>query len=219
MKNLALFLFLASGIATLLSGILELKLLYYISKPLIMLSLTAYYLVSVNSSSRSMLVVIAMVLSLAGDVFLLDGSFFIPGLIAFLCAHLAYIFAYRQHRSETTDYSLAGVHKVRLIFPVILAGTGLVIILYPSLNELKVPVIIYASVLALMVITALFRYGRSSSASFWMVFSGAVLFMISDSILAINKFLSPVALASFWIMLTYTTAQFLIVKGLLKHWD
>lgn len=218
MKKLVLFLFVASSVSTLLSGFLELKWLQYTSKPMIMISLVAYYLVSANSS-RSMLVVVAMVFSLAGDVFLLDKSFFIPGLIAFLFAHLAYIFAYRQHRSEDSNHSLAGVHIVRLIFPVILAGTGLVIILYPSLNELKIPVIIYASVIALMVITALFRYGRTSSTSFWMVFLGAVLFMISDSILAINKFLSPVALASFWIMLTYTSAQFLIMKGLLKHWD
>jgi uncharacterized membrane protein YhhN len=109
------------------------------------------------------------------------------------------------------------LQRVRLAFPIVLAGTGLVVILYSKLGDLQIPVIVYAAVITTMVLTALFRYGRTSNSSFWQVFIGAVLFMISDSILAINKFLDPITNAGLYIMITYVAAQFLIVHGILKH--
>jgi uncharacterized membrane protein YhhN len=72
-------------------------------------------------------------------------------------------------------------------------------------------------VLTLMVLNAVFRYGRTSSAGFWFALAGAVLFMISDSLLAINKFMNPLPQASLFIMLTYIAAQYLIVEGILRH--
>jgi uncharacterized membrane protein YhhN len=182
-----------------------------------MASLLVYYFVSAEPLERSGSLMLALILSLAGDAFLISQDYFIPGLIAFLLAHLLYILAYRQHRHEESENALMGLQRVRLAFPIILAATGLVIILYPVLGGLKIPVIIYASVLALMAIAALFRYGRTSPVSFWMVFGGAVLFMLSDSILAINKFLELLPNAGFWIMATYSAAQYMIVKGLLLH--
>jgi uncharacterized membrane protein YhhN len=68
-----------------------------------------------------------------------------------------------------------------------------------------------------MVLNALFRFGRTNAESFWLVFSGAVLFMASDSILAIDKFLKPVTYGGFLIMLTYIAGQYLIVTGLIRH--
>jgi uncharacterized membrane protein YhhN len=80
-----------------------------------------------------------------------------------------------------------------------------------------VPVMLYALVLTLMVLNALFRFKRTGAASFAMVFGGAILFMISDSVLAVNKFLEPVSHSGIWIMSTYISAQFLIVEGILQH--
>ena len=79
------------------------------------------------------------------------------------------------------------------------------------------PVALYGVTIVVMVMTALFRYGRTIPNSFWLVFGGAALFMLSDSILAINKFLTPVSYASFWIMLTYMSAQLMIVVGISRH--
>ena len=109
------------------------------------------------------------------------------------------------------------MQRAHFAVPFILAGTGLIVVLYPFLGDLKIPVIFYALVLILMVLSALFRYGYTNNVSFWMVFCGAVLFMVSDSVLAINKFLEPVSHGAFWIMLTYCSAQFFIVSGLTKH--
>ena len=82
---------------------------------------------------------------------------------------------------------------------------------------MRFPVVAYAAVIQAMVIAAVFRWGRTANASFWAVFAGALLFMISDSLIAVNKFYTPLDGASQWIMTTYLSGQFLIVFGLLKH--
>jgi uncharacterized membrane protein YhhN len=217
MKKVALFLFLISAVGVLLAQLLAIELLFMVTKPLIMVSLLFYYLSSAEQGYRSRVLVLAIVFSFAGDVLLMKEEYFISGLIAFLISHILYIFAYRELSSEDSGDALNGLQRARLAFPIILAGSGLVVILFPVLGDLKIPVILYAAVLAFMVITALFRFGRTIPSSFWMVFAGAVLFMISDSILAINKFLSPVTSSGVLIMSTYMAAQFLIIQGLLKH--
>ncbi len=69
----------------------------------------------------------------------------------------------------------------------------------------------------MMVLNALFRYGKNFSLSFWLVFTGAILFMVSDSILAVNKFHSEIPHAGLLVIIPYIMAQFLIIKGLIKH--
>jgi uncharacterized membrane protein YhhN len=180
-------------------------------------SLLFYYLFSADTVNRSRPVVLAIVFSFAGDLLLMNTEYFIAGLIAFLIAHLFYIFAYRQLRDEESQDNLRGLQRIRLAFPIILAGSGLVVILYPVLGDLKIPVMVYALVITIMALQALFRYGRTSNISFWMVFAGALLFMVSDSLIAINKFMEPMQLGGFFILLTYAMAQLLIILGLLKH--
>jgi uncharacterized membrane protein YhhN len=217
MKKVFLIGFIIAAFGEILSQVVPMDYVHMVCKPLLMVFLTGYYLSSVARENISRALTIALVLSFAGDVLLMKENLFVPGLIAFLLAHVFYIFAYRQHQSDETENALLGVQRIRLAFPVVLAGTGLVIILFPVLGDLRIPVIIYALVLVLMALNALFRFGRTSSASFWLVFIGAVLFMVSDSFLAINKFLMPVEHGGVLIMATYVTAQFLIVKGLLTH--
>jgi uncharacterized membrane protein YhhN len=68
-----------------------------------------------------------------------------------------------------------------------------------------------------MVLNALFRYNRTDRRSFWLVFFGAILFMISDALLAINKFLIDLPFSGLWIMTSYVFAQLLIIEGLIVH--
>jgi uncharacterized membrane protein YhhN len=207
--------FVIVSIGEVASEVTDITWLHQLTKPLIMISLIGYYVTSVTV--RSGIVIAAMIFSLAGDVLLMNPDYFIPGLVAFLLSHVLYIFAYRKHQWEESTSALTGVHRTRLAFPILLAGTGLVVILYPSLGDLKIPVIVYATVISLMAMTALFRYGKTNQKSFWLVFAGAILFMMSDSILAINKFLTPLDMGGFFIMLTYISAQYCIVMGLLEH--
>ena len=184
-----------------------------------MLSLIGYYLG--RASKRSFTFITALFFCWAGDVLLLFQTkveiFFILGLLTFLIGHVLYILAYQQFRWNDKKNELIATQKIRFSFPIVLAGTGLIVILFPLLGDFKIPVLVYAIALMVMVMTALFRYGRTTDRSFWMVFGGAAIFMSSDSLLAINKFYSPIYLSGFFIMLTYTIAQYLIVVGVLSH--
>jgi uncharacterized membrane protein YhhN len=221
MKRMLLVLFFLVSAGELFSQAMDATFLHQLCKPLITITLGLYYFFSVPKQQRSFGVLLAVAFSNLGDSFLLyehkNSFYFMAGLRAFLLAHGSYIVAYRQHRSVEFQNQLAGIQRIRLAFPVILAGTGLVVILYPHLGNLKFPVMLYAFILVVMVLTALYRFERTSISSFWMVFAGAMLFMVSDSILAINKFLTPVQYGGILIMLTYIGAQFLIVAGLIKH--
>jgi uncharacterized membrane protein YhhN len=195
------------------------EILQQYSKPLIMVSLMIYY--GMAASRRSYVFMTAMLFCWAGDVLLMFQNTvpycFLLGLGAFLIGHLMYIMAYLQHRNEDTGAGFLPTQKLRYAMPFLLAGTGLLTVLYPNLASLLWPVVAYAAVLVTMVIVALFRYGRTSTASFGLVFGGAVLFMISDSLLAMNKFHAPIQQAGLLIMITYCVAQGLIAEGMLKH--
>jgi uncharacterized membrane protein YhhN len=217
MKKMALVLYIVATVGVLGAELIQVQWLHMVCKPFLMISLLLYYLFSTDPVNRSRPLVLAIVFSFAGDVMLMCPTYFIEGLVAFLIAHVLYIFSYRQLQHDETINALQGLQRIRLAFPIVLAGTGLVVILYPALGDLKIPVIIYALILTVMVLNALFRFGRTSTTSFWMVFGGAVLFMISDSLLAVNKFLLPSPWGGFFIMLSYVLAQFLIVEGSLKH--
>lgn len=221
MKKAAFILFALASLTELVSQVYDLRELHHIVKPLLMILLGAYYYFSVPAEERSSIILAAVLFSFLGDSFLLyeekNGLYFILGLLSFLVAHVFYIIAFRQRRLMSDDNSLATVQKARMAFPVILAATGLVVVLYPHLGDLRLPVVVYAGVLMFMVLNALFRFQNTSASSFWLVSAGAVLFMISDSILAINKFLQPVHYAGIWIMSTYLAGQFLIIRGLIEH--
>jgi uncharacterized membrane protein YhhN len=222
MKKIFLFLFILVSTGEIISTLMDAPVLHTFCKPAIMIMLGLYYWTSQRTAKEpvSTPLLLAMFFSLGGDVLLMQKSnekFFMFGLGAFLVSHLFYILTYRQHRLEDSPEALQGLQKIRFAFPVILAGTGLVTVLYGHLGGLKIPVMVYAAVITIMVLTALFRFGRTNAPSFAMVFGGAILFMISDSLLAIDKFLDPIPIASFWVMSTYISAQFLIIKGIIKH--
>jgi uncharacterized membrane protein YhhN len=221
MKKFTLYIFLIVIVAELISVSFNLPLVNLIAKPLVMITLAGYYLT--HTSKRSSLFLFAMAFCWLGDVLLMFQSekqfFFMAGLVSFLIGHVLYIITYRQMRDAKGANELLGTQKVRYSLPVVLAGTGLVVILYPSLGDLTIPVMVYALVLTIMVLQALFRFGFTNKRSFTLLFVGALFFMASDSLLAINKFLEPLPLASLSIMATYIAAQYLIVEGAMAHYS
>src|SRR5882724_11446006 len=143
--------FFAFAALEIVSQIFNLPSLHFIAKPLLVIFIAAYYQQSVSFINRIFL--LALIFCWLGDVFLMfeqyNGLFFMAGLGSFLVAHLFIIFSYRQLSSVNDEFK--GTQRVRLSFPFLLAGSGLVIILYPRLGELKIPVMIYALLLTLMV--------------------------------------------------------------------
>lgn len=211
--------FVISSFVEIASNLFNWQAAHLIAKPLIMLGLLGHYYS--QSPVRSLLFVSALLFCWLGDVLLLfqrnNELFFIGGLIAFLIGHLIYIFCYKQLRYEDISRELLGTQKARFSIPIILAGSGLIVVLYPTLGTLRIPVMVYALVLSVMVLNALFRFGRTGIKSFAFIFLGALSFMVSDSALAINKFLQPFEGAGVLIMFTYCLAQYLIVEGALQH--
>jgi uncharacterized membrane protein YhhN len=144
---------------------------------------------------------VALMLSAAGDALLgLGKAWFLAGLIAFLASHLVYTFTFvRRWRKPRF-----GVPAIA----VILYGAALGIWLIPAAGKLAVPVGCYLVAITAMVVSAL----AARFPTCW-VAVGAVLFLVSDSILAIRKFRMPVPYASFLIWTTYYAGQLVIALG------
>jgi uncharacterized membrane protein YhhN len=95
-------------------------------------------------------------------------------------------------------------------------AAGIVYLLYPGLDGLMKPVImVYALSLIGMSMAALNRNGRVNRSSFLLVFTGSLLFVLSDSMIALDRFYAEIPLGGLWIMLTYISAQYLIMRGLI----
>ena len=192
--------------------------LRYITKPLLMPLLIAFFIFQTKdlASSLKKWVVPALVFSWAGDVLLMfestNSNFFIFGLVAFLIAHIFYILFYENViRKE-------GLRKNYWWFlPVIIYYIALIYILSPNLGDMKLPVRIYGIVICYMLIQALQTGRIKNFGAATLMIAGAVLFITSDSILAINKFYEPFKYAGIAIMLTYGIAQLLITLGAIRY--
>ena len=135
--------------------------------------------------------------------------YFIVGLVSFLLAHLCYLvlFLRQRHRQTKPFIPIILLYLYSLVFGYYISE---------SLGSMLVPVIAYEIVILLMASASFLRKGAVTSFSYKMVVFGALSFLISDSILAINKFYVEVPLSGIWIMITYALAQYLIVIGILK---
>ena len=212
MKPVWLILFIAS-VVTLFVGILvDAHMLYLTAKPLLMITLLLYF----NSASSGypswrFYVMAALVFSWGGDVFLMLDNMFTAGLVSFLVAHIFYITAYQKTGAASGELKPLDIMKF------VLFGAVVMWLLYPGLGGMLLPVLAYMVVLLSMGIWAHKRRGATTAISFTLVSAGAMLFVISDGLIAINKFAFEIPAERILVMSTYISAQYLIVQGLLKH--
>jgi uncharacterized membrane protein YhhN len=129
-----------------------------------------------------------LVLSLGGDVALIleSARAFLAGLVLFLLAHVVYAVAFTLYN---------GFHAQDLITAAILGMISVLFYLYlwPGLGRMKVAVAIYVLFIATMVNRALSTFfGETlSTTQAWLISIGAILFMVSDMVLAVNRFRHP----------------------------
>jgi len=151
--------------------------------------------------------------SWAGDVILEfsdnNSNFFIIGLVCFLLTHLLYFIVFFITPGKNSILS----NRIYFLIPVIIYGVILVSYLYAGLAEMKLPVILYAIIILTMLTAAINRKDKVNKVSFYLVLAGAILFVISDSSIAITKFSHPFKSSVIVIMSTYVVAQYLIVIG------
>ena len=192
--------------------------LEYLVKPLIMIWMGAYFLIFKKKKSFTVPVLVAFFFSWVGDNFLMFSGqnelFFFAGVGGFFVAQLTYIYVFATFREQDTK-GLIQRKPVLALFFLAYVG-GIYVILFPGLEGLMKPIIlIYALSLMGMSLMALNRKGRVAHTSYRLVFFGSILFLISDSMIALNKFYMEFTLAGFWIMITYISAQYLIMRGLI----
>jgi uncharacterized membrane protein YhhN len=192
---------LISATLTIYAKVRENETLQFIFKPLTMLAIIL--IVFLNSSSPMSFyqkaILTGLIFSTIGDVFLIkDKQFFVQGLISFLIGHICYIVAFWTNPKLPSGL----IYLAYIVF--------FLSILWKHLERLKIPVLVYATAIALMSWMALSRTIENHNHHTFHAFLGSIMFVISDSLLAYNKFKSPIPLSAVWILGTYFLAQWLI---------
>ena len=178
----------------------------YLFKPLTMVFIVS--IVWFYGASRGFykwLILSGLVFSLVGDTLLINPQNFVFGLASFLIAHLFYIAAFfKAQEGKFNPISLSGF----------VIGALMLWFIYNGVSEnLKLPVVFYALAISTMLCAAFNFYLTKKAPESLFAFSGAFLFVISDSALAYNKFGEEFLLAKLVILSTYFTAQWLVARS------
>lgn len=177
--------------------------LTYILKPLTIAITMAAVLVFSTLNDYGLWILAGLGFSMLGDIFLmLKKQKFIPGLVSFLIAHILYVIGFYQ----LLDASPNLLHLVYFFVP----GLAVFAFLYPGLGKLKLPVLIYVSAIMLMGFFSLEVYLNNPNGFTLSAFIGAMIFMVSDATLAVNKFRISFKAAQGIILSTYYVAQWFI---------
>ena len=202
------------------TGALDMTDLHQVFKPLTMLLAIGLVWRQATQTSRARsralaLLTGALLASLAGDVFLMlrGPQWFIPGLASFLVAHGFYIALFRIGQPWFPSR--------RALLATLAFGAAMYAYVWNGLGDpvLKVAVAAYVTVIALMAAQAIGRASVLRTPGAIAVALGACIFMASDSLIAINRFVAPLPLAGLWVLATYYAAQLLIVLHVVPSTD
>ena len=147
----------------------------------------------------------SLLFSAAGDIFLAldeDDSLFVWGLGSFFIAHVIYGINFLQ----STGFQTAAIVPIIII---LLLGIVLTTKIWPGLGELRIPVLAYILVSVFMGVAAAIHAPLN-----WLLIAGTIVFMLSDSVIAVEKFWRSVPYRDFWVMSTYYLAQIMIFLAL-----
>lgn len=186
----------------------DLHWLHYLCKPLTTLLIAAMaWQASQPLPAYRQAILAGLLLSTLGDIWLmLPQDYFVFGLGSFLFAHLAYLYALTRHRP------LQPWRWPYLAYALI---AGLVLaVLWPKLPDpLRLPVVFYVVVLAVMAAQAAAMATRQAHAGALLAAVGGLSFVVSDALLAIDRFHTPLPYAPVLVLASYWHAQFLIARS------
>ncbi len=178
----------------------------FVIKAIPAISLAALVFIAV-SEVRGKLLFASLLFCAAADIALelpIEMSFML-GLGLFLIAHIVFIVTFSR------DFKMQK-SRIPIIVLIAIYAVSMAFVLTPWLKEMAIPVYIYITAITLMGIFAALRASKNKFTLY-----GAISFIVSDSLIAINKFMMPVVAADYIIMITYYLALFLIVYGFLKE--
>jgi uncharacterized membrane protein YhhN len=197
----------------------------FITKPLLMPILMVFLWINTHlKSSFDKLVFTGFIFAWIGDILLMFRSddLFVFGLASFLLCHIMYIVAFvknirsSEHKSSAMNRFILAL--LPLFYLVVLYTYLFPHIAYTEKNQpFLIPVTVYAVTIVTMSLFALWRFGSSNRNSVIFIIIGAFVFMISDSLIALNKFVEPFPGADILIMFTYCLAQLCITIGCIHH--
>ena len=178
----------------------------FVIKAIPAISLAVLALIAI-SGSRGKLLFASLLFCAAADIALelAAGKYFVAGLGLFLIAHILFIITFSR------DFKFQK-SKIPIIVLLVVYSKMMAFLLTPSLKEMAIPVYVYMTAITLMGIFASLRTSKNDFTLY-----GAISFIVSDSVLAINKFMIPVVAADYVVMITYYLALFLIVYGFLRE--
>lgn len=189
-----------------------------LAKPAVMLVLFAALFVTTGLDGALLWFGLGILLSLTGDVLLMIAldRFFLLGLVAFLFAHLAYLVGFNIPLPEFSSWGLIlavmiGWGGVRIIGRILSALEA------KGQARMRLPIAIYSVVISLMLLSAMLKltdltWGAGASL---LVGVGALLFYLSDIILAWNKFVTPIPHGRIYNIGVYHLGQIVIIAGVL----
>ncbi len=171
----------------------------FTTKTLLVPILIYFYFNNTNLANKLFLA--GLVFSFFGNLLLLFKGGFIGGLCSFLIAHILYMLTFKKSFKQ---------HNTSALIIISCYVIGLICLLYPNLGSLKIPVIIYSLTIGGMLYMAIGTMQR------WLII-GAILFVASDSILAVNMFYKHSTISSLSVMFTYVLAQYFLVRGMNRN--
>jgi uncharacterized membrane protein YhhN len=207
-----------------IAGAMQIKWLEYVSKPMIMIWIALFFALHRKSIPSEVYksTLAAFAFSWLGDILLLFSSkgmhWFLAGLVSFLVSQLLYIQVFSKTIALSEKSSFI---KSRLYMVLGFLAYGIIVYSFIGENQepvMKVAIIAYMFAILTMSAMALNRKGTCNHSSFLLVFAGSLLFLISDTLIAINKFYTPIPFERISVMGTYVAAQFLIMKGLIRNY-
>eukprot|EP01119_Soliformovum_irregulare_P008833 TRINITY_DN21941_c0_g1_i1.p1 TRINITY_DN21941_c0_g1~~TRINITY_DN21941_c0_g1_i1.p1 ORF type:complete len:306 (+),score=15.98 TRINITY_DN21941_c0_g1_i1:118-1035(+) len=211
-----------------LFGIQGIKEWEWRTKPIpmmLIISTVAVFILLYGPSFFHTFTLLGLILSLAGDIILINegDDHFLLGLCVFLLAHIMYIVAFSVRPRK--NYPRVGMHYMRAI-PFVAVGSVITSILTTKLPRdnmiLFGGVCAYGFILIIMGWRASARIGYhgETKSSQMIALAGAILFIISDCLLAFNKFHTPIPFAQIFVLSTYWMGQSLIAFSLQRiPWD
>ncbi|WP_158799540.1 lysoplasmalogenase [Pedobacter sp. L105] len=190
--------------------------LTYILQPCITIALLVNFCISTKLKGRfHRRLFSGLVFALTGNTLFMiqayNPSYVLYGMIAYAIFHICYIRAFYLDFRSAQELDKKGARvailSAALIFP------AFYFYLRPHLAIMKLPVLVYVMISALLVMMAAFRNLRVNTESFKLILAGVICLVASDAVLAYGRFVKPFDLSSLLVLILYGIAQYLIVIG------
>lgn len=187
-----------------------------ITKPVVILLLIAWFYLMTGFQPSTWLYVVALLFSLIGDIWLmLPAGYFLFGLMAFFLAHCAYISAFTQHLPSEPILIFVLILALALVGVIYITQIRVGIIRTRGARRLRILSAVYCFILTIMMVSAI----ATTMDPAWNLFNsiqvamGGMLFFLSDTMLAYDRFVKPIHHGRLWVRISYHLGQIMIISG------